>query len=297
MAEIDEIGVTDGVPTSGTGEVPTLAPVRDHLATLVAALADPATQTTLAAILAKIIAAPATEAKQDTAITALQIIDDWDESDRAKVNLIAGEAGIAAGQGNAATNSPRVVIADDDTLLSSMDARLADLVTEAQSTDDVHVSTNSDGFVVSLTTPTGALADGDVMAATQEIANFFLENGDRGVLQSVVAIDTDDQGVAFDLVFFNANTALGTEDSAPDIDDTEVLTVLGIVRVGESNASLPSYSPWVDLGANRVATRNGIGLHMEAGAATTSVWVAAITRGAPTYASGVVTIKLGFLQD
>lgn len=38
--------------------------------------ADPATQTTLAAILAKIIAAPATEAKQDTLITSAQLIDD-----------------------------------------------------------------------------------------------------------------------------------------------------------------------------------------------------------------------------
>jgi hypothetical protein len=31
MAEIDEIGVVDGLPTSGTGEVPTLAPIRDAL--------------------------------------------------------------------------------------------------------------------------------------------------------------------------------------------------------------------------------------------------------------------------
>jgi hypothetical protein len=82
MAEIAEVHVTDGVPDTGTGEAPTLAPVRDAVlagnallttidadtAALVLALADPATQTTLAAVLAKIIAAPATEAKQDTLI-------------------------------------------------------------------------------------------------------------------------------------------------------------------------------------------------------------------------------------
>lgn len=46
-------------------------------------------------------------------VTALQIIDDWDESDRAKVNLIAGQAGITGGAGAVAANTPRVVSADD----------------------------------------------------------------------------------------------------------------------------------------------------------------------------------------
>lgn len=36
MAEIDQISVTGGIPTGGTGEVPTLAPVRDRLDTLIA---------------------------------------------------------------------------------------------------------------------------------------------------------------------------------------------------------------------------------------------------------------------
>jgi hypothetical protein len=31
MAELDEVGVTSGIPSSGTGEVPTLAPIRDAL--------------------------------------------------------------------------------------------------------------------------------------------------------------------------------------------------------------------------------------------------------------------------
>ena len=47
-------------------------------------------------------------------LTAAQIIDDWDESDRAKVNLIAGQAGISAGAGAVAANTPRVTHASDD---------------------------------------------------------------------------------------------------------------------------------------------------------------------------------------
>lgn len=45
------------------------------------------------------------------AVTALQIIDDWDESDRAKVNLIVGQAGIAAGTGVDGATVPRVTLA------------------------------------------------------------------------------------------------------------------------------------------------------------------------------------------
>jgi hypothetical protein len=43
--------------------------------------------------------------------TALQIIDDWDETDRAKVNLIVGQAGIAAGIGASGATVPRFVSA------------------------------------------------------------------------------------------------------------------------------------------------------------------------------------------
>lgn len=48
-----------------------------------------------------------------SAVTALQIVDDWDESDRAKVNLIVGQAGIAAGTGVDGATVPRVSLATD----------------------------------------------------------------------------------------------------------------------------------------------------------------------------------------
>jgi hypothetical protein len=74
------------------------------------------------------IAGFATSAKQDTEIAglvsidagvaaaaaSLSVVDDWDESDRAKVNLIAGQAGITAGAGNVAASTPRVTLAADD---------------------------------------------------------------------------------------------------------------------------------------------------------------------------------------
>lgn len=46
-------------------------------------------------------------------VTALQIMDDWDETDRAKVNLIVGQAGVAGGAGASSALTQRVAIATD----------------------------------------------------------------------------------------------------------------------------------------------------------------------------------------
>lgn len=65
-----------------------------------------------------------TEASAADIKTAVQIIDDWDESDRAKINLIVGQAGVAAGAGAVSATVQRVTLASDDpgvTALQIMD--------------------------------------------------------------------------------------------------------------------------------------------------------------------------------
>jgi hypothetical protein len=47
------------------------------------------------------------------AAASLSVLDDWDESDRAKVNLVVGQAGITGGAGAVAANTPRVTFASD----------------------------------------------------------------------------------------------------------------------------------------------------------------------------------------
>jgi len=44
---------------------------------------------------------------------SLSVVDDWDESDRAKVNPIAGQAGVAGGSGTVGATTQRVVLATD----------------------------------------------------------------------------------------------------------------------------------------------------------------------------------------
>lgn len=66
-----------------------------------------------------------TEASASAIKDAVEIMDDWDESNRAKVNLIAGQAGIAGGEGVKGATVQRVTIATDDevnNLLTTIDA-------------------------------------------------------------------------------------------------------------------------------------------------------------------------------
>jgi hypothetical protein len=144
-------------------------------------------------------------------------------------------------------------------------------------------------ITVDATPDTNALAEGDVAFATQEVALAARVNGGTTILQNVTICDPDDQGIGIDLIFFDANTTLGTENSAPDADDTEAQTIIGRVQVGAGS--------FYDIGASKIACVTGIGLLMKAGAATTSIWVAGIARGAPTYAGGHLYIKLGFLRN
>ncbi len=101
------------------------------------------------------------------ALTALQIIDDWDESDRAKVNLIVGQAGVAAGAGAVGVTVPRVTLASDDpavALLVTIDSDTNTIQTNtttiagAISAGQMQVDIVADG--AGLATSANQLADG-----------------------------------------------------------------------------------------------------------------------------------------
>lgn len=66
------------------------------------------------------LATTATDTNTGNSATSLAIMDDWDESDRAKVNPIVGQAGVAAGTGTRGTTTQRVTIATDDEAVASL---------------------------------------------------------------------------------------------------------------------------------------------------------------------------------
>lgn len=116
-------------------------------------------------LLAITAAGAITEENSADILTALQIIDDWDESDRAKVNPIAGQAGVAAGAGAVDALTQRLTIASDDAHFGSVGAASdIDGVVHGQLR---FIGEAVDGLETDLTTLAGAIAtDDDAMTAT-----------------------------------------------------------------------------------------------------------------------------------
>lgn len=161
-------------------------------------------------------------------------------------------------------------------------------MTTKNGTQEVYALTESDLLELTLTLDTSAYADGDVLADTQALVNAVREGGGRAELKSVVVLDEDDQGIALDLVFLAANKSLGTENSAPSISDANARDIQGKVSIATGD--------YVDLGGARVATKTGIGLMLKSAEGSTTLYVAAITRGGtPTYTAAGLKLKLGFV--
>lgn len=92
------------------------------------------------------------------AATSLAILDDWDESDRCKVNVIAGQAGITAGAGAVAASTPRVTLASNDPAVAALQI-LDDCISGSEAQVDIVASlpsgTNAIGRVGHDTTALG----------------------------------------------------------------------------------------------------------------------------------------------
>lgn len=142
---------------------------------------------------------------------------------------------------------------------------------------------------VALVTDTNIYANGDVLFVATNIAAAMRAINKRGVLQSIVVIDEDDQGVAMDLVFMSATQVLGTINVAPSISDAGARDILGIISILATD--------YVDLGGVRVASKNGLGMVVRPVTGATNLYVAGITRGTPTHTAGGLRLRLGFLQD
>lgn len=135
---------------------------------------------------------------------------------------------------------------------------------------------------------TSQYADGDVMFIAKELPQFFpAPNGDR-VVQSIIALDGDDQNVAFDLVFSNADITLGTINNAVNISDADAAKIIGYIKLTTSDAN--------DTINSRLFAKSAIGHVMKASGTTCSVWISGISRGGtPTYTASGMKIKIGVI--
>lgn len=137
---------------------------------------------------------------------------------------------------------------------------------------------------VTLSLDVAIYADGDVLAAPQEVPNAIRVAAGTGVIENIIVIDEDDLGVALDLVFFDSAAAIGAENAALAITDADARKFLGLLAVAAAD--------FVDLGGSKLATKRAIGLPVKA-ASGRSIYVGAITRGGtPTYSAAGIRLRI-----
>lgn len=153
----------------------------------------------------------------------------------------------------------------------------------------IEVSPQGDVIDVTLVCDTGASSAGKVLAIPQEVTNFVRLPGSSARIDSITAIDEDDQGTAFDLIFMSITGSLGALAATAAPSDAVARTILGQISIAAAD--------FVDLGGARVATLLGsrCGLMVKPGLATSrSIWIGAITRsGAPTYSVSGIKLHIG----
>lgn len=142
---------------------------------------------------------------------------------------------------------------------------------------------------VTPTLGTAAYTAADLLFDSTEIANATRGVSSAALLHSLVIIDKDDQKAAMTVLIADAATDFGNVNDAPNADDTEVATVAGWVAV--------SATDYKDLGGASVATISNIGLEVQSGTATSSLYLAGITAGTPTHTESGLVFKLGFMRS
>lgn len=135
----------------------------------------------------------------------------------------------------------------------------------------------------------GAYAAGDLLFDVTAITNVMRAADTIGELQSIQLIDEDDQAASIDLIFLSAGASLGAINSAAAISDSAARQILGCVRI--------DWSDYIPVGACQIATKTNIGLALKPASGTRNIYVAAITRGAPTHSLNGIRLRLGIRID
>jgi len=143
---------------------------------------------------------------------------------------------------------------------------------------------------VTMTLNTSQYTASDLLADAQLVSGLFRVTDGLAELDSIVVIDEDDQGAAFDIYFTNIASSWGTENSAPSISDANARSVQAIVPIATGD--------YKDLGGVRVACIKNIGAILQAKSGSKDIYVAIVNgSGTPTYTANGIRLKIGVLQN
>jgi len=144
------------------------------------------------------------------------------------------------------------------------------------------------------TLDTNPYGDGDLLFDFAELTNFVRVVGGRAIVQSITVIDKADQKIAMDLFSSPVTIDMGTANSAPSISDADAALGVQNIRAAGKTYSIET-TDYKDLGGVSVATVTGVGLVIEADAASRSIFLAGMIRGTPTYAADSLVFRFGLL--
>jgi len=208
------------------------------------------------------------------------------------------QAGVAVPAGVVVTNITSIAGVDGQALMAAsfpvVIASDQSAVAVTPGATEVHLGqVGGEGITVSVNpvlTVAGAYVSGDFVgtSATALIfANAARVAGGSGVIKSAVLIDAALQSAACELWLFDTAVAPPADNAAWTISDAHAATCIGVIPFSTYYASaLNSVS-------NGIVPNGGIGFS----AVATTIWGAIVTRGAPTYASLDLTVRLAIMTD
>lgn len=237
----------------------------------------------------------ATEAKQDTQITAEQAI-------QATAGATTGAAVITDANGTIQQylrGLVKLAITAGSFLVTATLAAGSAIIgkvgidqTTPGTTDRVTVGGVTKFLLATGTdNDTSIYASGDLIGGKLTIANAARVAAGSGVIKQVRIIDKAKQNAAMDILFFyqDPSGTTFTDNAAFDLDDADIHKCFGIVKIAASD-----YSDFAD---NSVAVKE-CALAYHQGSGGTSIFAAKISRGTPTYASTLdVELGTGHLLD
>ncbi len=127
----------------------------------------------------------------------------------------------------------------------------------------------------------GTSATAMVFSGASRINNF------TGTILSAVLMDGDLQSVACELWLFDTAITPPADSAAWTLSDADCARCIGIIP----------FSTYYASALNSISFAQGVGIGFKTLSASTSIYGCLVTRGAPTYNSGNLTVRLTILQD
>lgn len=139
-----------------------------------------------------------------------------------------------------------------------------------------------------LTTTTLAYSLGDNIGGLLTLTNAVLLSAGGGIIQNVGIYDAAAQSAAIDVVFFVANpsSTTFTDNGALTVNAADGPSIVGIAHVTD----------WSTFAASSFGQALNLGINFDLSIGT-SLYVALISRGTPTYATNSLTLNVEILPN